>query len=140
MEVTEMIDSLLEEIEKLVGSDDFEYEMEEIMNKIEAEGAGFEIAEKLLGIMERHPLDDFGMPGAMVHFIEKYDPEHIPLLISSIKRSPALHTIWMLNRCINGAENKEEYINLLKQVADNDKLDKAIRESAQEFVDFQLKR
>lgn len=140
MEVTAMIDSLLDEIEQLVGSYDFEYEMEEIMNRIEAEGAGFEIVEKLLGIMERHPLDDFGMPGAMVHFIENYHPEYIPILINSIKRSPALHTVWMLNRCINGSENKEEYINLLKQVADDEKLDKAIRESAQEFVDYQLKR
>lgn len=134
-----MIDSLLSKIEQLVGSYDFEYEMEEIMDKIEAEGAGFEIVEKLIGIMERHPLADFGMPGAMVHFIEKYDPEYIPLLINSIKRSPALHTVWMLNRCINGSENKEEYINLLKQVAENNNLDKAIRESAQEFVDYQLK-
>jgi hypothetical protein len=27
--------------------------------------------------------DDFGMPGSMVHFIERFDPDYIPLLIQS---------------------------------------------------------
>ena len=134
-----MTEELLERLEALVGSDDFEFESEEIMEELSDAGAGFETVEPLLAIMERHPLDDFGMPGAVVHFIEQFHPGHIPLLVSSLERSPAMHTVWMLNRCINGSENKQEYLAVLKGVADNVNADEAVRRSAKEFYDYQTK-
>ena len=135
-----MIKELINQLDNLVGSDDFEFEMEEIMERIEAEGAGIEIVEDLLRIMETHPLDDFGMPGSMVHFIERFDPDYIPLLIQSVRRSPAMHTVWMLNRCINGVDNKDEYIDVLKEVAGNETINDLIRKSAQEFINYQNSR
>lgn len=136
-----MVEKLLLEIEQLVGSDYFEYEMEKRMEQIKETGAGIEIAEQLLGIMERHPLDDFGMPGAMVHFIESFDPEYESILAESVKRRPALHTLWMLNRCINGnTDKKDEYINLLIETANRTDVEKSIRNSAQDFVNYQKKQ
>lgn len=132
-----MISKLLQEIEELIGSDNFEYEMEEKMNLIKAEGAGIETVIPLLQIMERHPLDDFGMPGAMVHFIETFAPDYEIYLVESLKRRPALHTIWMLNRCLNSCSRKSEYIDLLKEIAIKDDVEKEIRNSTQEFIDFQ---
>lgn len=132
-----MVESLLNQLEELVGSDDFEFESEEIIEKLIAEGAGFEIIEELLSIMERHPLDDFGMPGAMVHFIERFYPEFVPLLICSVKRAPAMHTVWMLNRCINGSDDNEELLSVLKSIANDDTTDKAIKDSAIRFLDYQ---
>lgn len=132
-----MIEKLLQEIEELVGSDDFEYDMEEKMRLIESEGAGIETVIPLLRIMERHPLDDFGMPGGMVHFIESFDPEYECFLVESLKRRPALHTVWMLNRYMNGNFRKNEYIDLLKEINSRDDVEKEIRSSAQEFIDFQ---
>ena len=133
-----MIESLLKELEDLVGSDYFEFDSEEITDKIESEGAGPEIIEDLLGIMERHPLEDFGMPGAMVHFIEKFDPEYIPILIKSIQRRPSIHTVWMLNRCINGTKDADKYIDLLKAVSEDESLEEDIRDSALEFYEYQM--
>ena len=135
-----MIDKLLREIEELVGSDDFIYAMEEKMSLIKDEGAGIETVTPLLQIMERHPLDDFGMPGAMVHFIETFYPSYEPDLIESLKRRPAMHTVWMLNRCINVSSKKEEYLRLMKEIADSEDIENEIRKSAQEFVDFQMNR
>lgn len=135
-----MIDNLLAEIEQLIGSDDFEYEMEKKVDMLKEAGTGIDTAKKLLGIMERHPLDDFGMPGAMVHFIESFDPEYESFLVESVKRRPALHTLWMLNRCINGNNGKkDEYINLMTDIANRTDIEKAIRDSAQSFVNYQLK-
>ncbi len=130
------MEQLLAELEDLVGSDDFEFASEDIMEQIIGEGAGIEIAEDLLAIMERHPLDDFGMPGAMVRFIERFFPDYIPYLIASVRRAPALHTVWMLNRCINGssAEDKEKYIGILEEVAENDRINMTIRKSAKDFL------
>ena len=133
-----MTEALLKQLEELIGSDDFEFGSEEIIRKLIEEGAGFEIIEELLSIMERHPLDDFGMPGAMVHFIEHFYPDFVPLLINSVKRAPAMHTVWMLNRCINGSSNKEELLAVLKSTADNETINKNIRDSAKSFLDYQL--
>ena len=133
-----MIDKLLREIEELVGSDDFIYDVEEKIELIKDEGAGIEIVTPLLQIMERHPLDDFGMPGAMVHFIETFYPRYEPDLIESLKRRPALHTVWMLNRCINISPKKDEYLSIMKEIADREDVEEEIRNSAQEFFDYQM--
>ncbi len=129
----------LKRLEELVGSDDFEYESEDIIENMIARGAGFEVIEDLFGIMERHPLDDFGMPGAVVHFIEHFYPDFVPLLVSSVRRAPSLHTVWMLNRCINGAKDKQELIDVLREVTENENADKAVRDSAKGFLDYQMK-
>lgn len=133
-----MIDKLLHEIEELVGSDDFIYDVEEKIELIKDEGAGIEIVTPLLQIMERHPLDDFGMPGAMVHFIETFYPRYEPDLIESLKRRPALHTVWMLNRCINISPKKDKYLSIMKEIADREDIEEEIRNSAQEFFDYQM--
>ena len=132
-----MVEVLLKQLEDLVGSDDFESESEEIIEQLEEEGAGIEIVEDLLSIMERHPLDDFGMPGAMVHFIETFYPAYLPTLIDSVKRAPAMQTVWMLNRCINGKTESEKLLSALKDLADDDTVDKTIKESARNFLDYQ---
>ena len=129
-----MITELIGKLESLIGTDDFEYESEEIMESIEEEGAGLETVEELLSLMERHPLADLGMPGAVVYFIEKHYPDHIPLLISSVRRTPTLHTVWMLNRCKNGSNDKYKFISILKEVSENENADKAVRELAESFL------
>lgn len=135
-----MISQLLQEIEELVGSDYFQYDMEEKMELIKQNGAGIETVTPILEIMERHPLDDFGMPGAMVHFAESFGEEYKPLLISSLKKRPSMHTVWMLNRCINGSADKAEYIDLLKEISERTDIEKEIRESAGDFYKFQLEK
>ena len=129
-----MKEELLQKLEAFAGSDDFAYESEEIMEQIEAEGAGSEMIPALLGIMERHPLDDFGMPGPMVHFIERFHPDYVPQLFESVQRRPALHTVWMLHRCMNGSKEKEQYMQILKAVAENDSIEAEIRDSAKSFL------
>ncbi|MBR5372081.1 MAG: hypothetical protein IK130_07685 [Oscillospiraceae bacterium] len=129
-----MMEALLKKLESLVGTDDFDYESEEIMEQLEEAGAGQEIIADLLGIMERHPLDDFGMPGAMVHFIERFHPAHLPLLSASLRRAPALSTVWMLSRCINGGVQAAEGTALLSEIAGNAQLDPAIRDLANSFL------
>jgi len=129
-----MIENLLMDLENLVGTDDFEYDSEDIMAQIEETGAGIETIENLLAIMERHPLDDFGMPGAMVHFMERFYPDFLPFLFRSVRRAPALHTVWMLNRCMNGSSDKEPYRSALHDVVNNENADQAVRDSAREFL------
>ena len=89
----------------------------------------------LLQLMERNPLIHFGDPGAIVHFVETfYKKGYEEELVDSIKRKPALHTVWMLNRLINGADNKQYYLSLLKEICENKLNDKKIRDEALYFL------
>ncbi len=132
-------DTLLEQLESLVGSDDFDYESMEIIEKLRAEGAGLETAEKMLQIIERHPLYDFGMPGEMAYFIEDLYPDYLPALIASVNRTPALLTVWMLNRCINASDQKDGLLSVLKRTAENPAAAREIRDSAAGFYEYQTR-
>lgn len=131
-----MLDTVIKEIESAVGTDDFEFIMEENIMKLEVEGVGIEAVTPLLELMERHPMDDFGMPGAIVHFVERfYKNGYEELLIESVKRRPTMHTVWMLNRVMNGSENKNDYLKIMKEVTERSDVEEAIKNSASEFMD-----
>ena len=85
--------------------------------------------------MERHPLTDFGRPGPIVHFVERfYKKGYEEELLLSLKRMPTLHTVWMLNRLINGTDQAEVYLGLLKEISENASYNKEIREEALHFL------
>lgn len=131
-----MLDTVIKEIESAVGTDDFEFIMEENIMKLGAEGVGIEAVTPLLELMERHPMEDFGMPGAIVHFVERfYKNGYEELLIESVKRRPTMHTVWMLNRVMNGSENKNDYLEIMKEVTERSDVEEAIKNSASEFMD-----
>lgn len=109
---------------------------EENIMKLEVEGVGIEAVTPLLELMERHPMDDFGMPGAIVHFVERfYKNGYEELLIESVKRRPTMHTVWMLNRVMNGSENKNDYLKIMKEVTERSDVEEEIKNSVSEFMD-----
>ena len=58
-------------------------------------------------------------------------------MITSVKRAPSMHTVWMLNRCINGAADKSELLSVLESVVNNENADNAVRDNAKEFFEYQ---
>ena len=84
--------------------------------------------------IERHPTAYFGDPGAIVHFIEQFHPEYETCLLESLKRTPTVTTIWMLNRCMNAGECLNEGPGLLQEIANRADVDKSIREQAREYI------
>ena len=68
-------------------------------------GVGVAAIRPILKFMEAHPHIDLGAPGPLVHFVEQffgagYETE----LLASLGRRPTAHTVWMLNRVINGTK------------------------------------
>ncbi|MEN2776266.1 hypothetical protein ABCY62_14670 [Acetivibrio clariflavus] len=64
-----------------------------------------EAVEPIIKLIESNPDVDFGSPGPLVHFLEKFDEnQYYSKLVESIKRSPTVHTLFMLNRIINGVD------------------------------------
>lgn len=114
--------------------------MYDSMEVITNAGYKSEAVEPLLQLFERHPTAYFGDPGAIVDFIEQFRGEYENSLAASVKRTPTGTTVWMLNRCINAGEHTEEFMGILKEIADRADVDKDVKERAQGYVDFQINR
>lgn len=126
---------IIEKMENKIDTDDFIDIMDDCVREIEESGIGLQAVESLLQFIERHPLSDFGMPGPIVHFVETfYKKGYEQLLVASVKRRPAMHTVWMLNRVKNGEEDQQGYIEILNDIAHNKEIEEEIRNSARNFL------
>src|SRR5262245_31321139 len=68
----------------------------------------------VLRFMENNPSLDYGSPGALVHFVERFSgPAYEIELLASLMRRPTDHTVWMLNRVINGTPSIAEREKLI---------------------------
>ena len=131
-----MLEELIKKMEDKIDSDDFEMVQEECVEEIERADLGLSAVEPLLKLMERHPLADFGVPGAIVHFVERfYKQGYEDILFQSVKNSPTIHTVWMLNRICNDKNSDNKYRELLAETAERSDIDVAIVESAKDFLD-----
>jgi len=117
---------------------DFIEEAELITISLKEEGAGLESVRVILEFMEENPAIDFGSPGSLVHFIEKfYGRGYEAELIASINRKPTSHTVWMLNRIINGtkeAVDRERLIDILRMAESHPASDTEARQQAADFL------
>ena len=132
----ETLNSIIQKMEAgMQDNEDFENVMMDCMAEIEENYNQLDSVQPLLRLMERHPLTDFGSPGPIVHFVERfYQKGYEEELLLSLKRMPTLHTVWMLNRLINGTDQAEVYLELLKEISENTSYDKEIREEALHFL------
>ena len=97
---------------------------------------------ELFRVMERLPDTDLGSPGPLVHTLEVlkgYEAE----LIRSIRRSPSLLSVWMVNRILNTElqpEIRKSYISLLDDAAARSDVPKTVRNDARHFLEFQARK
>lgn len=125
----------IQELEGHIHCDDFEEVQEQVICKVEEAGHGINAIKPLLLFMERHPFCCFGMPGAIVHYVEQfYKKGYEELLISSLRRRPTLHTVWMLNRIKNTGENREYYEHIFQDMLEKQELEEEIKTSIREFL------
>lgn len=110
---------------------------EDVLNLIKDEDNSVEYVKSILELMEDNPYIDYGCPGPVVHYMEKFFRNgYEELLYKSVKRKPTAHTLWMLNRIINGVQGdeKEKYISLIKETAKNTDLPDDVRNEAQFYL------
>ena len=78
------------------------------------------LMDPLFRILENNTEFDFGMPGQIVHTLEKHYKKGLEEeLFKSLNRKPTFYTLWMLNRIINGTSDtkeKEGYMEMLKSI------------------------
>ncbi|WP_186224796.1 hypothetical protein [Burkholderia gladioli] len=75
--------------------------------------------------------------GAIVHTAERYFGKgYEQKLIESLSRNPTVHTVWMLNRVINGVDGdlKVFFIDLMRRISSDNSIGADVRGAAKEFL------
>lgn len=101
------------------------------------------IIEFVLEIMENNSCLDFGSPGPLVHFMEKYYGRgYEDLLLKSLERKPIEHTVWMANRILNDPQFKgrQQLLQTLKSSVKKENLDDSTRAEILSLLRFQLSK
>lgn len=130
---------LMEKLTENVGSDYFVSIAYEVTDKLEKLPNAFEAVEPIFKLMESNPNADFGDPGPLVHFMEKFDEQkYDEKLVESIRRCPTVPTLIMLRRIINGTygSKKQRYIELFDFVINSPQVPEDEKEIAREFRSF----
>ncbi|AGX41848.1 hypothetical protein [Clostridium saccharobutylicum] len=130
------LNELISKLEKSVSSDNFSDIAYDVIEEIEEREDAFEAIQSILIIMEKNKSVDFGKPGPLVHFVEKfYKNGYEEKLVDSLKRFPTQHTVWMLNRIINGCQGdrKMYFIKVLDDVIAFPNLDSEVLSLANHF-------
>ncbi len=132
----EVIKNLIKKISDSVINDEFIDIAEEVIEEIEQRPDRYDAIEPIFKLMENNPEVDFGKPGPLVHFLEKfYQNGYEEKLVESLHRRPIKHTIWMLNRIINGSDGdkRKYFLNLLEKIIVSPNLDDSIVLLARHF-------
>lgn len=129
--------TIFEQLESIASAEDFASSTAELTEAWSAANVGFESVEVILQFMEKHPTLDYGMPGSLVHFVEKfYMKGYEEKLIESVSRAPTIMTAWMLNRVLNGTEDPAKRRSLIRAMRKaSSKADQPTLERIQGFLE-----
>ncbi len=106
------------ELAALPNTDDFVYAVDDLADTWIADGVGVDSADQIFRFIEEHPCLDYGAPGALVHFLERFPAAgYEGKLVESVGRSPTYVTLGMLNRLINVANDPSRRAALLAVLA-----------------------
>jgi len=133
-----MASEVVTQLRGIVGADKFDQASSELVDHWIDKGIGADAVDDVFMFMEDHPEIDFGSPGALVHFIERfYGPAYKHSLLASLMRKPTPHTVWLLNRVISAEREPRErgvYVSLMQRMGDDPSLAVAIRQRARHFA------
>ena len=131
-------EGISDQLEQIALTEHFAEHSVDLVQAWESAGVGIEATEPILLFMEKHPDLEFGSPGELVHFVERFDgTEYRDKLINSVERRPTEHTAWMLNRVINGTKAPEEYqryVAVMKAARQNPNSDENARRAIDRFL------
>ena len=112
------------------------YVEDEIMEAMLEYPNPFELVAPILEIIESNPDIDFGTPGDLVHFVEKfYKKGYEELLLKSVRKNPTMYNIWMLHRCYIDEDNPlhSKFSLLIKEIKEDKSVSSKIKEVIEEF-------
>lgn len=122
------------------GNDHLEYGLYQITEPLASDPNVPELLEAMFRFMEAHPHADYGIPGPLVHVIERYPGIYESLLEESLARAPMSTTVHMVNRQLNAdlsADERRRWTGIMEGIARNTELPWEICDQAEEFLNYQ---
>lgn len=122
-------------------ADDIVLQIDDIIRGVDSSLHGI-LIPSIFRLFELHPTEDFGgAPGALIHLIESFYPDYLPLLEESILLKPSHNSILMINRILNSNEISEElrgnYMKLLSDISANPGVAEQLQNLAKSFIGYQ---
>ena len=116
-------------------TEDQEFELaDEIVDAMEAYPQPFDLVAPILEFISEHPEVDFGSPGYLVHFVERfYHQGYEDLLMEVVGKKPTLHNIWMLHRCCN--DNDPNLVRQIQTLVGELKKDKTLDSQVRSMIE-----
>jgi hypothetical protein len=128
------IGELIDKLNDSISTGDFDDAAEEVVQRLERTTLGIDAIEPILKLMEDNPKFDFGAPGALTHFVERFHKDgYEQRLIESLQRRPTEHTVFMLSRVIWGSrgDTRRYYCGVLTRLLRLPDLDQGVIASIQ---------
>ena len=101
------------------------------------------LTDIIFSFFERHPDDDTGGPGSLVHFVEAFYPTYKARLLQSLSDAPNMSAVLMTNRILNSnltPGERAQYLMALRAVLAGGRASAETRESARGFLEYQRQR
>ena len=116
-------------------TEDQEFELaDEIIDAMEAFPKPFDLVAPVLDFISKHPEVDFGSPGELVHFVERfYHQGYEELLMELVLKRPTMHNIWMLHRCYNA--NDPDLVRQIQALVGELKQDKTLDSQVRTMIE-----
>lgn len=92
---------------------------------------------------ETHPLSECGMPGGLVHLVEKFYPSYERILKNSLQKTPSYSSMLMVNRILNSnlsKNNRKEYTDILVRLSNDNNMEEKLRSKAKSILKYQLQQ
>ena len=129
-------EDIITALKEAVIPDEEYYIDSEIINAMLEYSDPFEFVEPILDIISENPSVDFGSPGELVHFVEKfYKKGYEEALIASVRKSPTFHNIWMIHRCYNDANSPfhNYFLTLINEIKESNSTSADIKKAIEMF-------
>lgn len=129
-------EEIITQLQNAAKEDEAYYMDADLIDAINEHPEPFELVEPILEIIGTNPTVDFGMPGDLVHFVELfYKHGYEELLVSSVRKNPTAHNIWMVHRCFNDVNNpkRDMFVKLMKELKADSSVSTDIKKEIDEF-------
>lgn len=129
-------EEIITQLQNAAKEDEAYYMDADLIDAINEYPEPFELVEPILEIIGTNPTVDFGMPGDLVHFVELfYKHGYEELLVSSVRKNPTAHNIWMVHRCFNDVNNpkRDMFVKLIKELKADSSFSTDIKKEIDEF-------
>jgi len=137
--INDTVAAVMLELEAAAGNEDFDDTAEVMVDRMKRSSDPSLFLEPVIRFIEENPDTEYGEPGALVNFAESYYKNgYEELLVSSVRRRPTRHSLWMLNRMINDLSNpdRDSYIALMRASAGWSELNEEARAEVSMYLAY----